>query len=77
MRRIEINEWIAEQTREASSSRSVTVRDGHKVPVWMAYRCLYCCEYFNQVEAEKHFGKTRMDFNKDAPAEAKYIEVAV
>lgn len=77
MRKIEANEWIAEQTREASSSRSVTVRDGHKVPIWMAYRCLYCGEYFNQAGAEYHFGETRMEFNKDAPTEPKIIEVAV
>jgi site-specific DNA-cytosine methylase len=34
------------------------------VPVWMAFRCLYCGEYFNQREAEEHFGKTRAEWEK-------------
>ena len=77
MRKIESCKWVSEQTIEASQTGKVTVRDGHKIPVWMAFRCLYCGEYFNQVGAEYHFGETRMEFNKDAPTEPKIIKVAI
>ena len=77
MRKIELCKWVNNQAIEASQTGNVTVRDGRRIPVWLAFRCLYCGEYFNQVGAEKHFGKTRMEFNKDAPTEPKFIEVAV
>ena len=28
-------------------------------PIWKAYRCLYCGEYFCEKCAEKHFGETK------------------
>ena len=34
---------------------------------YMAFRCLYCGEYFNQTMAEGHFGMSREEFFK-APA---------
>ena len=55
-------EWVSQQTREASQTGSVHVRSGTLVPVWMAFRCVYCGEYFNQTGAEQHFGKSRIDF---------------
>ena len=67
-------DWVSQQTHEASNSRFVTIRNGRRIPVWMAFRCLYCGEYFNQAGAEKHFGKTRIEFNKNAHTES-HIEV--
>lgn len=59
-----ISEFIIVQTHDACKHGEITTRNGTKVPVWMAYRCLYCGEYFNQAEAEKHFGKTRCKHTK-------------
>ena len=42
----------------------VTIRNGKTIPLWAAYRCLYCGEYFNQTGAEEHFGQTRQDYYK-------------
>ncbi len=55
--------YIVAQTLEAKTGR-VTTRCGGSIPVWIAYRCLYCGEYFNQTEAEIHFGKTRTEHVK-------------
>jgi hypothetical protein len=57
-------EFVAKQAREAMKTGSVTLRNcgeirAGTIPVWMAYRCLYCGEYFNQSRAEQHFGMTR------------------
>ena len=56
--------FVAKQTKEASSTCQVTLRNCGEIrtgtiPVWMAFRCLYCGEYFNQTMAEEHFGITR------------------
>ncbi len=56
-------EWVASQTAEASRTGKVTVRSGHTIPVWLAFRCLYCGEYFSQAGAEEHFGTKRTDYN--------------
>lgn len=53
-------DWVRQQTQQAAKG-SVTLRDGLMIPIWIAYRCLYCGEYFNQVGAETHFGKKRKD----------------
>ncbi|KKN38493.1 hypothetical protein LCGC14_0752970 [marine sediment metagenome] len=58
-------EWVAKQTSEASRTGFVTVRRGMRIPVWLAFRCLYCGEYFNQCAAEEHFGKTRSEYIHD------------
>ena len=55
--------WVAEQTIEASRTGKVTVRSGHTIPAWLAFRCLYCGEYFSQVGAEEHFGTARADYD--------------
>lgn len=55
--------WVAEQTTEASRTGKVTVRSGHTIPVWLAFRCLYCGEYFSQAGAEEHFGTARIDYD--------------
>jgi len=57
--------FVAKQTQEAESTGHVTLRNCGEIrtiPVWMAFRCLYCGEYFNQVMAEDHFGMTRKQF---------------
>ena len=56
--------FVAKQTREASTTGHVTLRNCGEIrtgtiPLWMAFRCLYCGEYFNQSGAEEHFGITR------------------
>ena len=57
--------FIANQTIEAKTGW-VTTRGGGSIPTWIAFRCLYCGEYFNQSEAEIHFGETRIEANKMA-----------
>jgi hypothetical protein len=43
----------------------------------MAYRCLYCGEYFSQSGAEEHFGKTRIEYNEGRliSLDATFVEV--
>lgn len=55
--------WVSQQTQEAQSGK-VSLRNGSRIPIRFAYRCLYCGEYFSQVGAEEHFGKTREEYNK-------------
>lgn len=60
-------DFVAKQTNEAASTGHVTLRDCGEIrtgtiPVWLAFRCLYCGEYFNQTMAEDHFGMTRAQF---------------
>lgn len=66
--------WVAEQTNEASRTGFVTVRRGKRIPVWLAYRCLFCGEYFDQSAAEEHFGQKRSEYVHDVKDEV--IEVA-
>lgn len=54
--------FVAKQTNEAKETDRVTIRGCGTIPVWIAYRCLYCGEYFNQSMAEEHFGMTREEF---------------
>ena len=59
--------FVAKQASEAAKTGNVTLRNCGEIrtgtiPVWMAYRCLYCGEYFNQSMAEDHFGMTRDEF---------------
>lgn len=59
--------FVARQANEASKTGNVTLRNCDElrrgtIPVWLAYRCLYCGEYFNQKMAEEHFGMTREEF---------------
>ena len=51
--------FVAAQIKEAQTTNHVSLRIGRKIPLWAAYRCLYCGEYFNQPGAEEHFGITR------------------
>ena len=62
--------FVAKQTQEAESMGYVTLRNCGEIrtgtiPVWMAFRCLYCGEYFNQTMAEEHFGMTRKEMNDE------------
>ena len=67
-------EWVAQQTREASQTGFIHIRNGKRTPVWIAYRCYYCGEYFNHAGAEEHFGKSRIEYNE---TEAEYEEIEV
>lgn len=70
--------WVTEQTVEAMRTGKVTIRSGHTIPVWLAFRCLYCGEYFSQAGAEEHFGTKRTDFNGDKTKEIiKEVEIIV
>ena len=65
--------FVSKQTQEAESTGYVTLRNCGEIrtgtiPVWMAFRCLYCGEYFNQTMAEDHFGMTRKRFLSKDPA---------
>ena len=55
-------DWVTQQTFEACRTGKVTVRTGHTIPVWLAFRCLFCGEYFSQSGAEEHFGTSRADY---------------
>ncbi len=68
------HDFVAKQTHEAATTGNVTLRDCGEIrtgtiPVWMAFRCLYCGEYFNQSMAEDHFGITREQFFEQARKE--------
>lgn len=54
--------YVAKQTNEARKTDFVTIRNGKRIPLYMAFRCLYCGEYYNQAGAEEHFGKTRKKY---------------
>ena len=69
-------EWVSKQTLEACNTHSVTLRNGNSIPVWGAYRCLFCGEYFSQIGAEEHFGKTRSGYNREVPRES-VVEIVV
>ena len=60
-------DFVAKQLKEARTTGDVTLRDCGEIrtgtiPVYLAFRCLYCGEYFNQTMAEEHFGITREEF---------------
>lgn len=59
--------FVEKQANEACKTGNVTLRNCGEIrtgtiPVWMAFRCLYCGEFFNQSGAEEHFGMTREEF---------------
>ena len=71
--------FVSKQANEASKTGFVTLRDRGEIrtgtiPVWMAFRCLYCGEYFNQSMAEDHFGMTREQLYADEKNEKKEPE---
>lgn len=70
-------EWVTQQTAEACKTGKVTVRSGHRIPVWLAFRCLYCGEYFSQSGAEEHFGTTRADYLGERDDVLKETELIV
>jgi len=68
----EKRDFVAKQTTEAMTTGFVTLRNcgeirTRTIPVWSAFRCLYCGEYFNQKMGEEHFGMSRKEFF-EAPA---------
>ena len=72
--KINVCDWVAYQTQYARKNGYINTRRGIRVPLWMAYRCLYCGEYFNQGGAEAHFGMSREDYN-DKPHALSPIHV--
>jgi len=68
----EKREFVAKQTKQAKETGWVTLRNCGEIrtgtiPLWMAIRCLYCGEYFNQSGAEEHFGMTREEYFAKPP----------
>jgi hypothetical protein len=64
-------EWVSRQTFAAKTGR-VPLRNGRIIPVWLAYRCLFCGEYFGQGGAEEHFGKKRSEYRESGE---KFVEI--
>jgi hypothetical protein len=59
-------EFVAAQWKQAKGPQSdVTCGCGLKLPLRFAFRCLYCGEWYCQTCAEKHFGKTREQYNAE------------
>jgi len=52
------------QMKEAQKTGYVSIGRRKKIPIWAAYRCLYCGEYFSRKGAEEHFGLTRKEYFK-------------
>ena len=67
--------WVQRQTYLAKNKGYVITRSGIKLPVWMAFRCLYCGEYFSQAEAEEHFGATREEYNSEDKETVLTLEI--
>lgn len=59
---MEKRELVRKQTMQAMGTSSVNCSCEIKLPLWLAFRCLYCGGYFCQKCAEKHFGKTRSQY---------------
>lgn len=59
--KIKKSEWVLAQLKEARDDAMITTRQGNRIPLRFAYRCLYCGEFFSQAGAEEHFGKTRIE----------------
>lgn len=66
-------EWIEFQKQETVEQSmagipvrlgTITCRCGWERGITMMYRCLYCGEWFCELCAEKHFGKTREEYQK-------------
>ena len=74
-RKVNKSFWVQRQTFLAKNKGYVITRSGKKVPIWMAFRCLYCGEYFSQREAEEHFGRTREDYNSQDKEPVLNIEI--
>jgi len=54
--------FVRQQIKEAKETGFVTIRGRGKIPLWRAFRCLYCCEYYDKLHAEIHFGMTRKKY---------------
>ena len=70
------SKWISFQTTEARRSGTVPLSNGKSIPIFLAYRCLYCGEYYNQTQAEEHFGQTRAQWRKEVGPPGHFIEVS-
>jgi hypothetical protein len=64
-------ERLCRQWGEAISSGEITCLCGWKRSLVMAYRCLYCGEWFCAPCAEKHFGQTILDWVKQKRRERR------
>lgn len=66
-------DFVAKQFREAMYQPGKTVQEvtcgcGLTMPLRFAFKCLYCGEFYCQVCAEHHFGKTRAQWIADKAA---------
>lgn len=57
--------FVHKQTQQAASHGFIRCFCEIKVPVWKAYRCLYCGEFYCLRCAEVHFGKTRAEYQAE------------
>ena len=58
--------FVAAQWRQVKGAwPMVTCECDLTLPLRFAYRCLYCGQFYCQVCAEIHFGKTRDEFNRE------------
>lgn len=59
---------VLRQMQQASASKTeIECRCGQRVRLWMAFRCLYCGEYFCKGCAEEHYGKSRAEYLAEHP----------
>lgn len=53
---------LRQQYKAAAESAVIICPCGHSRALSRAYRCLYCGLYFCEKCAERHFGKTRLEW---------------
>jgi len=58
--------WVAAQWKMAlGPTVMMKCGCGLEAPIRFMYRCLYCGEFYCQSCAERHFGKTREQYNAE------------
>lgn len=56
---------LSEIQKQGANEIKVTCICEKRLPLFMAFRCLYCGIFMCQKCAESHFGKTRMEYNRE------------
>lgn len=51
------------QLEAVKAGKSPVCDCGETIPLWRAYKCLYCGEWFCLACGERHFGMTRAEWN--------------
>ena len=59
-----VTKQLQELIRQDCNNILVSCECDKKIPIHLAFRCLYCGQYYCQKCAEEHFGKSREDYNK-------------